>query len=381
MNTYFNYSSISVGEYLRMFYLFDDVSKKIFGFSIYMWSKKLLFLTCDTYKEKENIYSTNSWISNKRMKKICPTYFINSLFLDVSTLDCSSMYPTEVPCYFKGKIGLKLKKGYFIPQSEFIFENILRELIENKESNNVKGSILENEIKLLLSNFFGKDKVFQENYDSFGNEQDIFVVNEDYVISVERKARDFKEVLIDKKRTRIRLNQRFKRVVLEGCKQCERAKKHILTNESTIYYDSDKLTSVKFALKERPKKIIKIVVTLDDYLNLSESAHEYLNNNYIDTWILNIFDLMKILWATENSKKFVEYAEYRSSGIKSTTSGNNNELDQYGFFISKNYNFIPPNDIGIFVNLGGSFSAVFDEYDRLSFENELKGLENYLSEL
>lgn len=43
----------------------------------------------------------------------------------------------------------------------------------------------------------------------------------------------------------------------------------------------------------------KVVVTLDDYLNLSESPHEFLDIEYKDTWIVNIFNLKRILWISQ----------------------------------------------------------------------------------
>ncbi|MDT1958401.1 hypothetical protein MX629_08210 [Carnobacterium divergens] len=387
LNYHFHFPSIAVGDYLELFKLFDKISKKIYGFSIYNLAGVLLFFTSNTNIDEEGKMTiTNAWISNKDMKN----YFdrelypiiISGLFADVSEVNSEKLlYPTAVPKLFKGKIGLRFKTGYFVPQCEFIFENILRYLIEASESDKFKGNVLEDHTRDILKNFFTEGTVTKTYYDEEKNEQDILVQYKDYLLVIECKAHDFKEVYRDQDAAVNRLNQRFNHVILKGCKQCERVKERVTNNESVVFYDSDKANKRKKII-ELPNtanlKILKVVVTLDDYLNLSESPHEFLDEKYQDTWIVNLFTLKRILWAS-NQEKLIKYIEYRTSALTTISSINSDELDQYGYYVSPNYDIFPPNNIGISIHLMSGFSKMFDHYDDESFKKQWKLLSEHLN--
>ena len=386
LNYHFHYSSISIGDYLEIFKLFEAVSNKIYGFSIYKFSKILLFLTSDTsYKPNEAaIKITNAWISNKQMHQYfnngLPAEIISNIFIDESEIKPDIIYPTDITKIFRGKIGIKFKKGYFVPQCAFIFENILRQLIESPEANDTKGEILENHVSEILQDFFGKESVIKTFFDECGNEQDILVKYKNFILSIECKAQDFKEVFRNHEQAIKRLTRRFKQIILKGCEQCERVKENIYTNSSVCYYDSDdKKDRNKIIEISNTKKIevLKIVVTLDDYLNLSESPHEFLDNKYKDTWVVNLFSLKKILWIS-NKEEFINYVKYRTSSLETIKSINSDELEQFGYFTSPNFNFYPPNNLGITINLMNGFSKIFDSYDVYSFEKEIARLDEYL---
>ncbi|HBI7177714.1 TPA: hypothetical protein K8F70_002431 [Listeria monocytogenes] len=127
----------------------------------------------------------------------------------------------------------------------------MRHLIENEESDNIKG--------------------------------DIFVRCRDIVLAVECKAKDFKDVFRNKNQAVNRLNRHFNKIIKHVCKQCDRVKKNIVSNKSVIYYDSKDMKSRKkiIDISDTSKiKVLKVLVTLDDYLNLSESPHEFLEIEY-----------------------------------------------------------------------------------------------------
>lgn len=65
LNYQFHYPSIAVGDYIEMFKLFDDVSKKIYGFSIYNIADLLLTWTSDINIAYETglFKLTNEWLS------------------------------------------------------------------------------------------------------------------------------------------------------------------------------------------------------------------------------------------------------------------------------------------------------------------------------
>lgn len=389
LNYHFHFPSISVGDYLELFGLFDKISEKIYGFSIYNLAKILLFFTSNVSKNKNGqVTATNTWISNEDMKKFfnreLSSIIISGLFADVSEVNSEKLlYPTAVPKLFKGKIGLRFKTGYFVPQCEYVFENILRNLIEASESNKFKGNVLEDHTRDTLKNFFTEGTVTKTYYDEEKNEQDILVQYKDYLLVIECKAHDFKEVYRDQDAAVNRLNQRFNQVILKGCKQCERVKEKVFNNDSVVYYDSDKENKRKKIIKlpnTANLKVLKIVVTLDDYLNLSESPHEFLEEKYQDTWIVNLFTLKKILWIS-NQENLIKYIEYRTSALTTISSMNSDELDQYGYFVSPNYGMFPPNNIGISIHLMNGFSKIFDRYDDESFKKQWKLLTEHLSKL
>lgn len=388
LNYQFHYPSISIGDYIEMFKLFDDVSIETYGFSIYNMIEDLLLLTSDTTLDDEGriLRLTNEWIGKEQMRgKVDVELFqkiLTSLFIDESEIKTRMIYPTEILNNFKGRIGVKLRKGYFIPQSSFVFENILRYLIEAEKSNKIKGKILEKHVEDILKDYFGKENVIKTFYDDLGNEQDILVKHKNHVLSIECKAQDFKEVHRNQKQAATRLTRKFNSVILKGCQQCERVKENFSKNDSVTFYDSAKKgkRNIIFEVPDTRKvELVKIVVTLDDYLNLSESPHDFLSSKYEDTWVVNLFTLKRILWLSEPNQ-FIKYVKYRTSGVKTIRSINSDELEQYGYFVSPNYDMYPQNDIGITINLAQGFSRVFDKYDEYSYQKEIKEWEEHISE-
>ncbi len=386
LNYHFHYPSISVGDYIEMFKIFDDISKRTYGFSVYNIAKLLLFWTSDiSIDDETGIFKlTNEWLSLEKMEKVygieLSSLIVSNLFIDESEVKDKFIYPTEIFTDFKGKIGIKFQKGYFIPQSTFIFESILRYLIETEKSNKLKGNILERHVENLLKDFFDEKNVIKTFYDDSGIEQDILVKYGKYFLSIECKAQDFKEVHRDRNQAVERLTRRFNQVILKGCKQCSRVKKKFAQDEPVIYYDSDKKKKRNVILNVPDTKnieVLKIVVTLDDYLNLSEFPHDFLSSEYEDTWIVNLFTLKRILWASEPDQ-FIKYVKYRTSGLKTIRSINSDELEQFGYFVSPNFDIYPQNDLGITINLGQGFSKLFDEYDDYSYQKEMEEWEEHI---
>lgn len=370
LNYHFNYPAISVGEYLKFFELFDGISKEIYNFSIYRNSIGILELTSEI--------PCNLWITKEKLeKKFCKGLNIediDKLFYDIREINSNDWYPTDITEKFKGKIGIKFNERYFVPQSHFIMANILRYLIDRAEANNRKGKILENYTKSLFEKFF-KDDGFVNGpvYDNKGREQDIIIRYKNIVISVECKAQDFKEVFRNRIKASRRLQRRFTSVLLKGAKQCDRVKENFKKNNTVKYYDNGnyKQRKLSFTVNSCKKiKVLKIVVTMDEYLDLAESPYNFIDDNYIDTWFVNLMTLKKILWKS-NPEEFIRYVTYRCSGYKTISSLTSNELDQFGYFISDNYNIYPNNDIGIEIFLKPSFSKTFDSYDEEYTKKEI----------
>ncbi|QCQ04795.1 hypothetical protein FAX13_09280 [Ligilactobacillus animalis] len=378
LNYHFTYPAISCGEYFKFFELFDCISKEVYNFSIYRNAIGILELTSEM--------PINLWITKEKLEKKFNKELnikdIDKLFYDVREINKNDWYPTDITKKFKGKIGIKFNNRYFVPQSYFIMVNILRYLTERAEANNRKGKILENYTKNLFENFFKNDGIVKGPlYDEKGNEQDIIIRYKDTVISVECKAQDFKEVFRDRNKAKKRLHRRFNSVLLKGAKQCDRVKENFKKNDTVKYYDSGNCEHRKlvFDIKNsRDKiKVLKIVVTMDEYLDLAESPYNFINDNYTDTWFVSLMTLKKILWKS-NPEEFIRYVIYRSSEHKAITSLASNELDQFGYFISDNYNLYPNNYSLFEIYLNSSFSRVFDEYDREYTKEEISRLKKLI---
>ncbi|WP_255300067.1 hypothetical protein [Bacillus thuringiensis] len=89
------------------------------------------------------------------------------------------------------------------------------------------------------------------------------------------------EEIEGKDATQIR-ERHFKAVIVKACKQCQRGKEYLLNNKIAIYYNSNKKKGRKEVLEVNNtihKKIFKIVVVLDEYLDLAELSNRCLEKN------------------------------------------------------------------------------------------------------
>lgn len=151
----------------------------------------------------------------------------------------------------------------------------------------------------------------------------------------------------------------------------------MLNNKVAIYYNSSKKKGREKVLEIDNidnKKIFKIVVVLDEYLDLAELSNRYLEEKYRDTWVVNVFALHRILWISNRINKintFFEYLEYRTQNNLGIESLHFDELAQFGYWISNNYNMYPKLGSGIDIILNNSFTNIFNEYD-FYFNEELK---------
>ncbi|MCC2929871.1 MULTISPECIES: nuclease-related domain-containing protein [Bacillus] len=383
MTYHFDFSSISISQYLKLFKLFDTVSNKVYGFSIYKLVPFILFLTSD---EQVDMFTnerriTNQVITRKDLKRYVdennlPEEIISKLFLDRS--QCKGVFPTDITKLLRGKIGISSKKNYLVPQTHFILEYVLKELFQNEYSKDKKGYLLEEYVKELLVSFFKNEKVYHSIYDENGSENDFLIVGNNLLASIECKAQDFHEVFRDRNKAEKRLRNRFSSVIKKARKQCNRIENYINSNETSVFYDSDDRNTRKqiFSIKNNQvERLVKIVITLDDYLNLAESSQNFLDEDYSDVWVVNIFSLEKILWACNyDVNKFKDYVVYRTSGIDTISSIFSDELAHFGYYNSPNFNMIPPNNTGVHIHLMNNFTKLFDYYDIETLEIELKKL-------
>lgn len=386
-----NYSTISTGEYLQYFKALDNLSISIYGFSIYRTCELLLkftssaMFTKDGKVTKESIFIPKKHLKESKRNCGLNEFNLDVLFLNFSEVRDQSVYPTDIPRKFMGKIGIKFRNGYYIPLSEAILENLLRGIVENSKSNDIKGPLFEKLVKPKLEAFFKEASIYHSyHYDEnkkLGNEkeQDFLVIQDKKIYIIECKAQNMKEVFRDQSRALKRLRNRFNGVLNNACEQCDRIAKYISGNDPAIFWTKN-FKSKFYIHNGKTYNIYKIVLTFDDYLNLAESPSKFTKKN-LDIWITNISALDRILWKCTNPTQFEEYVRYRTSGIKQIRSISANELDQFGAYFSPNYGNIirnfPQKDIGISIALMGGFSKMFDEYDKEIFIEEWSKLINH----
>ena len=347
----------------------------MYNFSIY-----------DNYLYIANITSgrNSGWLSEKKLKNFfrgsgLEINEINSLFFDISILNKDDIQFLEIQTKMLGKLGIKYEQGYYIPQTWFIFENLFNYLAENKKEDATE--ILEGYAQRLFSSFFGKSNVSLNNYDKGRNEQDIIISLEDTILLVECKSNNFTRISDDDLRTEEKLQNTFNSAIQYGANQCLRAEKYIKDNDPAEYYDSNKKRGRNKILeinKGSEKTILKIVVLLNDYLNLAESSNQFLEESTKNVWVVNMFALEKILWKLGNVSDFIEYAIHRCSNIQTIEARTSDELVQLGYFISPIFkNFIPQNNMFATVSAGNNFANWANEYEVIKDLNEFNYWVNY----
>ncbi len=375
INYSIDYPSLSKGDYLALFREYDEVSKRKYNFSIY-----------DNYLYIAEITGgkTSGWLNQKKLKKLIAhsglgLNELNSLFFDISTLNREEFRYSEIHTKMLGKLGVKYEQKYYIPQTWFVFENIFNYLAENKKVDRTE--ILEEYAQRLFSDFFGGSNINSNNYDKGRNEQDIIIILEDTILIIECKSNNFTKIVDDASNIEEKLRNTFNSTIQYGANQCMRAEKYIIGNDPAKYYDSNKKRERNKILeisKGNEKKILKIVVLLNDYLNLAESSNQFLEDKTKEVWVVNIFALEKILWNLGSISKFIEYASYRCSNIQTIEAVSSDELVQFGYFISPTFNnFIPQNDKFIAVRAGNNFANWASEYEWIKDCKEFNYWINY----
>ena len=366
----YDYPSINIYEYYKLFKYFDELSKDIYGLSIYRNFYKLIILAAS----KENLY-----IENKILKEEFGSIKnLGNLFLDNYKIKNKLFIENNLRTVFKGKLGIKFSNGLYVPRAYHIFENIFKGIIDNEQSKDKKGDILEVYSKDIIGMFF--DNIHHTSYDSNRNEQDLIIEFEDKILLVECKSQNFKNIFIEGNDAAKIREKHFEEVIVKACEQCQRGKEYLINNKTAIYYNSNKKKGRSKVLEVNntsSKKIFKIVVVLDEYLDLAELSSRYLEEKYKDTWIVNIFALNKILWTSNRINgvsTFFEYLEYRTQNYLGIESIHCDELAQFGYWISPNYNIYPQLGMSINIVLNDSFTNIFDEYDSYFYKELINEL-------
>lgn len=197
-------------------------------------------------------------------------------------------------------------------------------------------------------------------------ELDILGVSEKCTYIVEVKAHE----LTHKDRVGINgLKSKFLGSVTEACSQSKRAKEYI---ESC---DAPKFGSAKGEIKIDPSKpIYKIAVTFQHYSALLGNMSmliklDLMREDYRDTWIVSLYDIMVIADFCDNEDEFIAYLDLRMK-ISSCNTLFFDELDLYGQFINNDLSSKLAKGKKVDMILGGS--EFFDEEYSSDFDLPIK---------
>lgn len=226
----YDYPSINIYEYFKLFKYFNELSEDIYDLSIYKNFYELIVLVAS----KENLYIENNILK----KEFGNIKNLDNLFLDGYKIKDSLFIEDNLRTEFKGKLGIKFSDRLYVPRAYNVLENILRGIIESEKSKDKKGDILEAYSKDIIGGFF-KD-IQRTSYDNKRNEQDLIIEFEDKILFVECKSQNFKNIFIEGKDAAQIRNKHFKEVIVKACDQCQRGKEYLLNNKVAIYYNSNK---------------------------------------------------------------------------------------------------------------------------------------------
>ena len=142
-------------------------------------------------------------------------------------------------------------------------------------------------------------------------ELDILGLTSDYVFVVEAKAHKLSDG--DKRAGRKGLIDKLNDSVGYASYQCHRAKKYIVESVNPTFSSGGQSVAID---KSKIKHIYKVATTFEhfsamicDMNNLVKEG--IMQEEYKDTWIISVFDLMVVAEYCQNSKDFIDYLNLR----------------------------------------------------------------------
>lgn len=214
-------------------------------------------------------------------------------------------------------------KSYY---EEFFRNNTHMESRDNYIERKVK-----EQLKLFLPNvkFYPSCKY---NHQNKNTELDILGVSDKatYVIEVKAHELQYKQ----KVRTGT-FKSKFKDSVTVACFQCNRAKNFIETNENPLFSSEGNVVFV-----DKSKPIYKIAVTFQHFSSLLGDFEilksvGLMEEEYRDTWVVSLYDLMVIADYCDDENEFVDYLNMHNEIQKKNIKWID-ELELYEGYINQN---------------------------------------------
>ena len=169
-----------------------------------------------------------------------------------------------------------------------------------------------------------------EEFETKRPELDILGISDKATYVIEVKAHE----LTHKDRVGIKgTKDKFRSSVFEACCQCARVKEYIDSTDSPEFSSAGKIIQI-----DKSKPIYKIAVTFQHYSSLLGQMDQLVQSgmlvdDYRDTWIVSLFDLMVFSDFIESEDEFMEYLEIHKV-INSNHSTFFDEIDLLNGFIN-----------------------------------------------
>lgn len=413
MNFHFNFPDISIRQYLEFFYKHVDILEHYFrtieltgdqiirGILLVMNYERACNknLMLRMQKKWHQIRDRNCFVPLGVDSKINPKIrshfstdcirmllvnfdipadiFINALFLNVQQQDVISFeYPTNLYKKYRGYIGIEHNRYILLPRNHYVMDRLFN-IIEDSELyiDKRKGDYLENKAYEIICDFFGKENVYKNLFDENGDDQDIMVLYNGYLLSIECKATKLKEVFISNEKSKTRLQRNFKSSLQKAYSQSERVALHMEKGTAKFYNSKDKeKRKLILDLAVIKKTAVRsIIVTLTPYLNLGTDIHLMLKKEDVikEPWSVDIFSLEQILFRCKhnfNIEFFMGFLENRLELFGSVFSVSGDELSHFGSYIRYRELFNQRIE-GVTTRLGPGYR---------SFVNDYINLDNYM---
>lgn len=296
--------------------------------------------------------------------------FIDTMFLSVKQKDVISFeYPTNINKKYKGYIGIEHDGYVLIPRNHYVIDRLFN-IVEDSELyiDKRKGDYLEDKTYEVCCDFFGKENVYKNLFDENGDDQDIIVLYNGNLLSIECKATKLKEIFINNEKSKTRLQRNFKPSLQKAYSQSERIAVHMEKGTAKFYNSKDKkkrglildLATINIT------KTKSILVTLTPYLNLGTDIHLLLKKEGLlkNPWSVDIFSLEQILVKCKHAfsiEFFMEFLENRIELFGSVYSISGDELTQFGNYI-QNRDLFSKRIGGVSIRLGPGYRSFVNNY-------------------
>ena len=196
---------------------------------------------------------------------------------------------------------------------------------------------VEGKVKTVMASFLPMVTFYSSAYyniieetESKRPELDILGISDRAVYVIEVKAHE----LSHKDRVGIKgAKEKFQDSVFEACSQCDRAKSYIGSTDSPVFSCAGQLIQI-----DKTKPIYKIAVTFQHYSSLLGQMDILVKSgmmvdDFRDTWIVSLFDLMVFSDFIESENEFLEYLNLHKI-IYSNHSTFFDEIDLLNGFIN-----------------------------------------------
>lgn len=308
-------------------------------------------------------YQVDDYLSSYNIFWVVPKSEIEEKLLDSLSLEFGDNNSFLADNEFKGHIAnvtkvsdkpfVKYEGRYFCFSTLFPYRNLFKIAenlikVDDKYYQNhflrnnypeCRDNYMERKVKELLefilpeAKFFSSAKyhVVDEDGKQKETELDVLGIAPDSIFVIEAKAHKLSDG--DKRAGGKGLMDKLKDSIGYASYQCHRAKKYIEDTVNPTFHSSGQIVSID---KSKIKQIYKIVTTFEhfsamicDMNNLIKEG--VMQDDYKDTWIVSIFDLMVVAEYCQNSKDFTDYLDLREK-VADADVMFSDELDLFAAF-------------------------------------------------